>query len=105
MRKEYAINKGLIREEGNMKNSEKRCLAILLSVVLLLNVNIVSYASENVEQANKFSEGESSALSQQGHINKNFELREKKGWNEERGYKYYCDESGNKVVGLQKIDI
>ena len=87
-----------------MKNSEKRCLAILLSVVLLLNVNIVSYASENVEQANKFSEGESSALSQQGHINKNFELREKKGWNEERGYKYYCDESGNKVVGLQKID-
>ena len=104
MRKEYAINKGLIREEGNMKNSEKRCLAILLSVVLLLNVNIVSYASENVEQANKFSEGESSALSQQGHINKNFELREKKGWNEERGYKYYCDESGNKVVGLQKID-
>ena len=69
-----------------MKHSEKRCLAILLSVVLLLNVNIVSYASENVEQTNQFSEGESSALNQQRHINKNFELSEKKGWNEERGY-------------------
>lgn len=39
-----------------MRNSGKRCLATLLAVVLLLNVNVVSYASENSEQENEYSE-------------------------------------------------
>ena len=91
-----------------MRNGRKKCLAILLSVALLLNVNVVTYASENNEQANKLSENEIDVLSQQGqeenNINESSELKEKKGWKEEKGYKYYCDESGNRVVGLQKID-
>ena len=90
-----------------MRNKGKRCWAILLSVVLLLNVNIVTYASEKNEQANELGEGESNAVSRQrqedNDINESSELKEKKGWNEEKGYKYYCDESGNRAVGLKKI--
>ena len=91
-----------------MRNKGKRCWAILLSVVLLLNVNIVTYASEKNEQANELGEGESNAVSRQrqedNDINESSGLKEKKGWNEEKGYKYYCDESGNRAVGLKKID-
>ena len=65
-----------------MRNGRKKCLAILLSVALLLNVNVVTYASENNEQANKLSENEIDVLSQQGqeenNINESSELKEKK---------------------------
>ena len=89
-----------------MKNSGKRCLATLLAVVLLLNVNVVSYASENSEQENEYSESNAVSWQRQKDnvINESYELKEKKGWNEEEGNKYYCDESGNRVVGLKKID-
>ncbi len=89
-----------------MKNSGKRCLATLLAVVLLLNVNVVSYASENSEQENEYSESNAVSWQRQEDnvINESYELKEKKGWNEEKGNKYYCDESGNRVVGLKKID-
>ena len=89
-----------------MRNSGKRCLATLLAVVLLLNVNVVSYASENSEQENEYSESNAVSWQRQKDnvINESYELKEKKGWNEEEGNKYYCDESGNRVVGLKKID-
>ena len=81
-------------------------MATLLAVVLLLNVNVVSYASENSEQENEYSESNAVSWQRQKDnvINESYELKEKKGWNEEEGNKYYCDESGNRVVGLKKID-
>ena len=70
-----------------MKNSGKRCLATLLAVVLLLNVNVVSYASENSEQENEYSESNAVSWQRQKDnvINESYELKEKKGWNGRRG--------------------
>lgn len=63
-----------------MKNSGKRCLATLLAVVLLLNVNVVSYASENSEQENEYSESNAVSWQRQKDnvINESQNLKEKK---------------------------
>ena len=52
-------------------------MATLLAVVLLLNVNVVSYASENSEQENEYSESNAVSWQRQKDnvINESYEKR------------------------------